>query len=82
LTAHASVLDEIVSSSAMALTAVLIAVVLAAMRNSARHEVTSAPHGCGGDTKVAAGWSCSWCRAPCYKAPSARTACSVSTGAR
>jgi len=59
LSAHASVLDEMVRSSAMALTAVLIAVVLTAMRNSAMQAVTSAPHGCGGATKVAAGSSCS-----------------------
>ena len=43
---------------------VLIAVVFTAIRNSAMHAVTSAPQGCGGGTKVAAGSSCSWCRAP------------------
>jgi len=52
-----------VRSSAIALTAVLIAVVFTAMRNSARHAVTSAPHGCGGATNVDAASSGSW-RAP------------------
>jgi hypothetical protein len=54
LSAHPSVVEEIVRSSAMALTAVLIAVVFTAIRNGARHAVTSAPQGCGGDTNVAA----------------------------
>jgi hypothetical protein len=43
--AHARVVEESVRSSAMALTAVLMAVVFTAIRNSAMHEVTSAPHG-------------------------------------